>query len=68
LFPLLNRFTLPAGLTGLPAIAFPCGFTTSGMPVGAQLTGPARTEPLLAAITEVYQRETDWHTRTPPVF
>jgi aspartyl-tRNA(Asn)/glutamyl-tRNA(Gln) amidotransferase subunit A len=63
--PLLGRFTLPAGLTGLPTIAFPCGFTTSGMPDGAQLMGPARTEPLLAAIAEVYQRETDWHTRTP---
>jgi aspartyl-tRNA(Asn)/glutamyl-tRNA(Gln) amidotransferase subunit A len=68
LLPWLGRFTLPAGLTGLPAIAFPCGFTTSGMPVGAQLMGHARTEPLLAAIVEVYQRETDWHTRTPPVY
>ncbi len=68
LFPWLGRFTLPAGLTGLPAIAFPCGFTTSGMPVGAQLMGHARTEPLLAAIVDIYQRETDWHTRTPPVF
>jgi aspartyl-tRNA(Asn)/glutamyl-tRNA(Gln) amidotransferase subunit A len=64
---LLTSFTFPASLTGLPAIAFPCGFTTSGMPIGAQLMGPARTESLLAAVVDVYQQVTDWHTRTPPL-
>jgi aspartyl-tRNA(Asn)/glutamyl-tRNA(Gln) amidotransferase subunit A len=67
LIPLLTPFTFPASLTGLPAIAFPCGFTASGIPVGAQLMGPARTEPLLAAIADAYQQVTDWHTRIPPV-
>jgi aspartyl-tRNA(Asn)/glutamyl-tRNA(Gln) amidotransferase subunit A len=65
LIPLLTPFTLPASLTGLPAIAFPCGFTDSGMPVGAQLIGPARSEALLAAVTDAYQQATDWHTRKP---
>ncbi len=65
LIPLLTPFTFPASLTGLPAIAFPCGFTTSGMPVGAQLMGPANTESLLAAVVEAYQKVTDWHTRKP---
>lgn len=67
LIPLLTPFTFPASLTGLPAIAFPCGFTASGLPVGAQLMGPAGTEPLLAAVADAYQQVTDWHTRVPPV-
>jgi aspartyl-tRNA(Asn)/glutamyl-tRNA(Gln) amidotransferase subunit A len=66
LLPLLTPFTFPASLTGLPAIAFPCGFTPAGMPIGAQFMGPARTEPLLAAVADAYQQATDWHMRKPP--
>lgn len=67
LIPVLTPYTFPASLTGLPAIAFPCGFSTSGMPVGAQLMGPAHSEDLLAAVADAYQQATDWHTRIPPV-
>lgn len=65
LIPLLTPFCFPASVTGLPAIAFPCGFTASGMPIGAQLLGPARTEPLLTAVTDAYQQVTGWHARKP---
>jgi aspartyl-tRNA(Asn)/glutamyl-tRNA(Gln) amidotransferase subunit A len=65
LIPLLTPFTLPASLTGLPAIAFPCGFTETGMPVGVQLMGPDRSESLLAGVVAAYQEATDWHTRKP---
>ncbi|ONI90375.1 hypothetical protein ALI144C_03245 [Actinosynnema sp. ALI-1.44] len=65
LIPVLTPFTFPANLTGLPAIAFPCGFTASGMPVGAQLYGPAGSEQLLAAVAGAYQDVTDWTARKP---
>ncbi|MEK6620786.1 MAG: amidase, partial [Chloroflexota bacterium] len=53
-------------LAGLPAIFFPCGFGTDGLPVGLQLVGPPFSEPLLVALAAAYQRETGHHLRRPP--
>jgi amidase len=36
-------------LSGCPALALPCGFTASGLPVGLQLVGPPRGEAKLLA-------------------
>ncbi|HLZ47640.1 MAG TPA: amidase, partial [Candidatus Limnocylindria bacterium] len=61
-----NTALIPAGnLAGLPAIFFPCGFGTDGLPVGLQLVGPPWSEPLLVAIAAAYQRETGHHLRRP---
>ena len=61
-----NIGLIPAGnLAGLPAIFFPCGFATDGLPVGLQLVGPPFSEPLLIALASAYQRETDHHTKRP---
>jgi len=63
-----NIGLIPAGnLAGIPAIFFPCGFGTDGMPVGLQLVGPPFSEPLLLALAAAYQRETAHHTKTPKV-
>ncbi|TMF56483.1 MAG: amidase [Chloroflexi bacterium] len=61
-----NTGLIAAGnLAGLPAIFFPCGFGTDGMPVGLQLVGPPFSEPLLVALASAYQRATDHHTKRP---
>ena len=61
-----NTALIPAGnLAGLPAIFFPCGFGTDGLPVGLQLVGPPFSEALLVAIVAAYQRETDHHRKRP---
>ncbi len=54
-----------ANLAGLPAVFFPCGFGTDGLPVGLQLVGPPFSEPLLVALAAAYQRETAHHMRRP---
>ena len=36
-------------ITSLPALALPCGFTRSGLPVGLQIVGPPRGEAALLA-------------------
>jgi aspartyl-tRNA(Asn)/glutamyl-tRNA(Gln) amidotransferase subunit A len=64
--PAGNTALIPAGnLAGLPAIFFPCGFGTDGLPVGLQLVGRPFSEALLVAIVMAYQRETAHHQRRP---
>ncbi len=41
---LSDVFTVVPNLTGFPAVAFPVGRTAGGLPVGAQLFGPAESE------------------------
>ena len=61
-----NTGLIPAGnLAGVPAIFFPCGFGTDGLPVGLQLVGPPFSEPLLLALAGAYQRETAHHIKRP---
>jgi aspartyl-tRNA(Asn)/glutamyl-tRNA(Gln) amidotransferase subunit A len=60
-------FTLPANLAGVPALAFPVGFDTQGLPVGLQLMGPHFQEALLFQVVHAYQQITDWHLRKPPL-
>jgi aspartyl-tRNA(Asn)/glutamyl-tRNA(Gln) amidotransferase subunit A len=61
-----NTALIPAGnLAGLPAVFFPCGFGTDGLPVGLQLVGPPFSEALLVAIVSAYQRETGHHLKRP---
>lgn len=58
-------FTLPANLAGIPALAFPVGFDSAGLPVGMQLMAPAFSEASLLRLADAFQQVTDWHTRTP---
>jgi aspartyl-tRNA(Asn)/glutamyl-tRNA(Gln) amidotransferase subunit A len=57
-------YTIGANLAGLPAMSVPCGFI-DGLPVGLQLIGPHLSEAKLLKLAHHYQRETDWHLKTP---
>jgi len=60
-------YTIGANLAGLPAMSIPCGFL-SGLPVGLQIIGGHFAEAKLLNVANVFQRETDWHKRTPQAF
>lgn len=58
---LLTRFTAPFNLTGLPALSLPCGFTSSGLPLGLQLVAAPWMEARLLRAAQAYESATDWH-------
>ena len=47
--------TWPVNLTGQPAISVPCGFTSSGLPVGAQFVGARHKDQLVLRAAHIYQ-------------
>jgi aspartyl-tRNA(Asn)/glutamyl-tRNA(Gln) amidotransferase subunit A len=57
----ITRLTGPFNLTGLPALAVPCGFTRAGLPASLQLVGRPFAEAEVLAAGHGYQRLTDWH-------
>jgi aspartyl-tRNA(Asn)/glutamyl-tRNA(Gln) amidotransferase subunit A len=62
----LLRLTVPANLTGLPAISVPAGFTAAGLPFGLQLIARPYDESLLLAAAHVYEQAAGWYKRRPP--
>jgi aspartyl-tRNA(Asn)/glutamyl-tRNA(Gln) amidotransferase subunit A len=62
-FPRSN--TPPFNLSGLPALALPCGFTGSGLPISLQLAGRPFDEATVLRAGHAYEQATEWHTRRP---
>jgi Asp-tRNA(Asn)/Glu-tRNA(Gln) amidotransferase A subunit family amidase len=64
---LLLRNTRPFNVWGIPAISIPCGFTSTGLPIGLQIAGPHWGEAVALAVARAYERVTEWHTMRPPL-
>jgi aspartyl-tRNA(Asn)/glutamyl-tRNA(Gln) amidotransferase subunit A len=62
---LADVFTVGANLAGVPAVTVPCGLTSTGLPIGLQLTGRTMDEATILRVAAVYERATDWHERQP---
>jgi aspartyl-tRNA(Asn)/glutamyl-tRNA(Gln) amidotransferase subunit A len=62
---LLDIYTIPANLTGLPALSIPCGFGDDGMPVGLQLMAPAFKEDVILGAGITFQDHTKFHEVRP---
>ena len=58
-------YTIPASMTGLPAVSVPCGFNAAGLPIGLQLIGRTLDEATLLRAAHAYERATAWRERRP---
>jgi aspartyl-tRNA(Asn)/glutamyl-tRNA(Gln) amidotransferase subunit A len=61
----LTYYNAPFNMAGIPALALPCGFTSSGMPIGLQIAGRLWAEGQVLRAGSSYERATDWHLRQP---
>ncbi|MEU9913824.1 amidase [Streptomyces sp. NPDC051001] len=59
-------FAWPWNVLGWPGVNVPAGFVGQGLPVGAQLLGPANSEPLLISLAAQLEAELRWHEAWPP--
>jgi aspartyl-tRNA(Asn)/glutamyl-tRNA(Gln) amidotransferase subunit A len=59
------RYTALASLTGAPGLSFPCGLDAAGLPVGAQLVGPAWSDRALLHLVDDVQTRTAHHRARP---
>jgi aspartyl-tRNA(Asn)/glutamyl-tRNA(Gln) amidotransferase subunit A len=57
----------PFNLSGLPALALPCGLSRAGLPLSLQLAGRPFDEATVLRAGHAFQTATDWHCRRPPV-
>lgn len=62
--PLVNLYSHPPTLVGLPGISVPCGFSQS-LPVGLQIYGPKYSEQLILNAAYAYENETQWYKIKP---
>ncbi len=51
-----DALTVPANLTGIPAISFPAGWKGK-LPIGMQLMGPRYSDPLLVSAVRFFEKE-----------
>jgi aspartyl-tRNA(Asn)/glutamyl-tRNA(Gln) amidotransferase subunit A len=54
-------------LTGLPALAVPCGFSSTGLPLSMQIVGKPFDEATVLRVGDAYQQCVDWQMRVPPI-
>ncbi len=60
---LMDYYTIPMSLAGLPSLSVPCGWSTptgalSPMPLGLELSGPLFAEASLLGIAHAYEKST----------
>jgi len=58
--------TVPANLTGYPAISLPAGFV-DGLPLGLQITGKPFDEGTILRAAYAFEQNTDYHERRPNI-
>ncbi len=64
---LFDLYTVSTNLAGIAGISIPCGFSTSGLPIGLHLQAPPFAEERLLRGAHMYQQVTDWHAKQPPL-
>ena len=60
-------FTISLNLAGVPGMSLPCGFTSSGLPIGMQIIGKHFDESTILRAAFAYQSGTGHHLEKPAI-
>lgn len=63
---LSDIYTVPANITGMPALSIPCGIV-DGLPVGLQIMSGYFREDILFNIAYSFEQSTKWHNISPDI-
>jgi aspartyl-tRNA(Asn)/glutamyl-tRNA(Gln) amidotransferase subunit A len=63
---LSDVFTVPANLAGIPGVAIPSGFHSTGLPLSLQIMARHFDEKTMLRAAAFYEGETAWESRRPP--
>jgi aspartyl-tRNA(Asn)/glutamyl-tRNA(Gln) amidotransferase subunit A len=58
-------FTYPFNMTQQPAASVPCGFTSTGLPIGLQIVGARHADALVLAACRAFEQAQPWWRRRP---
>ena len=64
-FGAISANTRAINYMGLPSVSVPCGFDSKGLPIGFQIQGRPFAEAKVLKVADAYQRDTNWHERSP---
>jgi aspartyl-tRNA(Asn)/glutamyl-tRNA(Gln) amidotransferase subunit A len=64
---LMDVFTIPVNMAGIPGISIPCGFSQEGLPIGLQLLGRHFGEETIIRAAHTFEKNTDFHLQKPPL-
>ncbi|MGW4228010.1 amidase [Streptomyces sp. NPDC004980] len=59
-------YAWPWNVLGWPGVNVPAGFTHDGLPLGAQLLGPSRSEERLISLAAQLESDRRWYEHRPP--
>lgn len=59
-------YAWPWNVLGWPGVSVPAGFTGDGLPIGAQLLGPSRSEERLISLAAQLEADRRWFEHRPP--
>ena len=64
---LMDVFTIPVNMAGIPGISIPCGFSGQCLPIGLQLLGRHFDEETILRAAYAFEQNTDFHLRKPTI-
>jgi aspartyl-tRNA(Asn)/glutamyl-tRNA(Gln) amidotransferase subunit A len=64
---LMDVFTIPVNMAGIPGISIPCGHSREGLPIGLQLLGKHFDEETLIRCAYTFEQNADIHLQGPSI-